>query len=184
MSLTIRSNTLLDLNYGTDLINVRYMNSAITFDEEVAFIKKSRWNTVKVLYLVCRYLPFLLVATNTSRFLQPGLSQKACESYFQFNSFASAIVIICAELMFLVRTYALWDRTRPALAIILVNFLALFIPITVIVVLCNSAPTIVPVPGITSCATASQSHVMVWAYVLLVIGETGSYKKLSLNMLW
>ncbi|KAF9236759.1 hypothetical protein BU15DRAFT_76719 [Melanogaster broomeanus] len=103
MSLTITApsvtaSTLLDLNYGTVSVLMAWVYEyAITFDEEVAFLKKSKWNFVKIFYLVCRYLPFLLVAANTSRFLQPGLSLKACQSYFQFNSFASAIVIICAE---------------------------------------------------------------------------------------
>ncbi|KAF9234922.1 hypothetical protein BU15DRAFT_78549 [Melanogaster broomeanus] len=103
MSLTITApsvtaSTLLDLNYGTvSVLIVWVYEYAITFDEEVAFLKKSKWNVVKIIYLVCRYLPFLLVAANTSHFLEPGLSLKACQSYFQFNSFASAIVIICAE---------------------------------------------------------------------------------------
>ncbi|KAF9234923.1 hypothetical protein BU15DRAFT_65298 [Melanogaster broomeanus] len=57
---------------------------------------------------------------------------------------------------------ALWDRTRLALAITLRELYALF----------SSASTIVPVPGITSCSTTSQSRIIVWAYVLLVIGET------------
>ncbi|KAF9232215.1 hypothetical protein BU15DRAFT_81507 [Melanogaster broomeanus] len=158
---------LLDLNYGSgelavdrgDIISlsspssihphylgIRYMNMRITFDEEVAFLKKSKWNTVKIFYLVCRYLPFLFLATNTTRFLQPGLSLKACKSYFQFNSFAGAIIIACAELMFLVRTYALWGRTRLVLAIILVNSMAFFIPNIVIIALFSLATTFTPVP--------------------------------------
>ncbi|KAF9236756.1 hypothetical protein BU15DRAFT_76717 [Melanogaster broomeanus] len=171
---SVTATALLDLNnYGTVSILIIWVYEyAITFDEEVAFLKKSNWNTVKIFYLVCRYLPFLFVAINAFHFLQPGLSLKACKSYFQFISLAGAIIIICAELMFLVRTYALWDRTRLALAIILVNFMAFFIPIAVIMVLFSSAPTIAPIPGITSCSNASQSHIIIWAYVLLVIGET------------
>ncbi|KAF9234911.1 hypothetical protein BU15DRAFT_65286 [Melanogaster broomeanus] len=133
---------------------------AITFDEEVAFLKKSKLNIVKIIYLVCRYLPFLFVAINTS----PRIVIEV----------ANLTVITCVDLMFLVRTYALWDRTRLALVIILVNSMALFIPIVGIVALFSSASTIVPVPGITSCSTSttSQSRIIVWAYVLLVIGET------------
>ncbi|KAF9236760.1 hypothetical protein BU15DRAFT_76720 [Melanogaster broomeanus] len=148
---SVTATALLDLNdYGTvSVLMVWIYEYVITFDEEVTFLKKSKWNTVKIFYLVCRYLPFLFVAVNTSRFLQPGLSVKTCEYYFQFISFANGSIIICAErkitpgrltspakcwpsVMFLVRTYALWDRTRLALAIILVNFMALFIPSVVI----------------------------------------------------
>ncbi|KAF9234916.1 hypothetical protein BU15DRAFT_78545 [Melanogaster broomeanus] len=163
----------LDLNYGTvSVLMVWVYEYAITFDEEVAFLKKSRWNTVKILYLVCRYLPFLCVATNTSHFVQPGLSVKACESYFFLLSYANLTIIICAELMFLVRAYALWDCTRLALAVILVNFMAFFIPIVVITALFNSAPTFIAVLGITSCSAASHSRIIFLGYVLLVIGET------------
>ncbi|KAF9236758.1 hypothetical protein BU15DRAFT_76718 [Melanogaster broomeanus] len=170
---SVTASALHDLNYGTvSVLMVWVYEYAITFDEEVAFLKKSKWSIVKIFYIVCRYFLFLFVAINTSHFLQPGLSQKACQSYFQFNSFACAIVMICAELMFLVRTYALWDRTRLALAIILVNSMALFIPIAVIVASFISAPTIVPVPGVTGCSTASQGGDIVWAYVPFVIGET------------
>ncbi|KAF9234918.1 hypothetical protein BU15DRAFT_65293 [Melanogaster broomeanus] len=159
------------------LLDLNVYEYAITFDEEVrraktihfgtslkrlkvAFLKESRWNTVKILYLVCRYLPFLWAATNTS----PRIVSED----------ANVTIIICAELMFLVRAYALWDRTRLALAVILVNFMAFFIPIVVITALFNSAPTFVPVPGITSCSTASQSRILLLGYVLLVIGETVS----------
>ncbi|KAF9241094.1 hypothetical protein BU15DRAFT_73574 [Melanogaster broomeanus] len=89
-----KASALLDLNYGTVSVLVVWVyEHAITFNEEVcpakiihlgaslkrlkvAFLKKSKWNIVKMLYLVCRYLPFLFVAINTSHFLQPGLSLK------------------------------------------------------------------------------------------------------------
>ncbi|KAF9223887.1 hypothetical protein BS17DRAFT_781354 [Gyrodon lividus] len=115
---------------------------------------------------------FPFVITNTYHFLQLGLSLTECKSYFELNSFTGATIIICAELMFLVRTYALWGRSRAALIIILVNSTAFIIPIIVILALFNSAAMITPVPGLTSCDNAAQSQDVVWAYVLLVIGET------------
>jgi hypothetical protein len=34
---------------------------------KLAFIQKSKWGKVKMLYLLCRYLPFVLLATDTYR---------------------------------------------------------------------------------------------------------------------
>ncbi|KAF9232216.1 hypothetical protein BU15DRAFT_81509 [Melanogaster broomeanus] len=161
---------LLDLNYwSVSVLMVWVYEYAITFDEEVAFLKKSKWNIVKIFYLVCRYLPFLLVTISTSRFLQPGLSLKACQSYVQFILFTSAIIIVCAE-----RKRTPGPLTPLALIIILVNFMVFFIPIIVIVAFFSSAPTVttVPVPGITSCSSASPNRIIIWTCVLLVIGET------------
>jgi len=144
---------------------------AITFDDEITFLRDSKWSIVKILYLVCRYLMFPFVITNTFEYLQLGLTLEECRSYFLFAWFAGATVIFCAELMFLVRAYALWHQSRAALIIIIVNFTAFLIPMIVILVLLDSAVTIVSVSGITSCNDVSQSRVLVWAYVCLVIGE-------------
>ncbi|KAF9234917.1 hypothetical protein BU15DRAFT_65292 [Melanogaster broomeanus] len=191
MSLTIAApsvteSMLLDLNNVYEYV--------ITFDEEVrpakiihlgaslkhrkvAFLKKSKWNTMKILYLVCRYLPFLFVAVNTSSRI---VSEDMRILFFSLSHslVGASLSVQSPSVMFLVRTYALWDRTRLALAIILVNFMAFLIPIVVLVALFSSTPAIVPVPGITSCGTASQSRILIWSYVLLVIGETGGRSRL------
>ncbi|KAF8836607.1 hypothetical protein BDN67DRAFT_973940 [Paxillus ammoniavirescens] len=164
---------LLNLNYGTVSVLVIWIYEyAITFDDEVTFLSDSKWNIVKIIYLVCRYLMFPFVITNIFHFLQFGLSLEACKSYFSFNLFAGTTIIICAELMFLMRTYAIWNRSKAALIIIVVNFTAFLVPIVVILVFFNSAVTVMPSSGITSCDDVSQSHVIVWAYIILVVGET------------
>ncbi|KIK82138.1 hypothetical protein PAXRUDRAFT_14883 [Paxillus rubicundulus Ve08.2h10] len=204
------------LNYGTVSVLVVWIYEyAITFDDEVQpgkschppghradvfkvmFVSESKWNIVKIIYLVCRYLMFPFVITNIFHFLQFGLSLEACRSYFTFNLFAGMTIIICAEcreilnplipsakhqsaVIFLARTYALWNRTRAALIIIVVNFMAFLVPIVVILVLFNSAVTVMPVSGATSCDDVSQSHIIVWVYIILVVGEAGVCRDLSL----
>ncbi|KIJ12256.1 hypothetical protein PAXINDRAFT_14879 [Paxillus involutus ATCC 200175] len=177
------ASALFNLNYGTVSILVIWVYEyAITFDEEITFLRDSRWSIVKILYLVCRYLMFPFVITNTFHYLQRGLGLEECTSYSGFELFAAATIIFCAELMFLVRTYALWHRSRAALIIIIVNFTAFLIPIIVILALFISSDTIMPVSGITSCNDAvAQTRLIVWAYVLLVIGEAGTCKEPSLK---
>ncbi|KAF8833776.1 hypothetical protein BDN67DRAFT_976431 [Paxillus ammoniavirescens] len=122
--------------------------------------------------MVCRYLMFPFVITNTLHNLQLGLALEECESYFRCSLFAGTTVIICAELMFLVRTYALWHRSKAALVIITINFIAFVVPMIVILALFDLNATMIPVSGITSCDDVSRSRIIVWAYVLLLIGET------------
>ncbi|KIJ05871.1 hypothetical protein PAXINDRAFT_20900 [Paxillus involutus ATCC 200175] len=170
---SVATSALLNLNYGTVSILVIWVYEyAITFDDEITFLRDSKWCSVKIIYLLCRYFTFPLVITNTFHYLQQGLTLEECRSYFLFAWFARATVMFCAELMFLVRAYALWHRSRAALITIIVNFTAFLIPMTVILALFNSAFTTIPVPGITSCNDVFDSHLIVWAYILLVIGET------------
>ncbi|KIK91862.1 hypothetical protein PAXRUDRAFT_608446 [Paxillus rubicundulus Ve08.2h10] len=115
---------------------------------------------------------FPFVITNIFNALQQGLTMEECKSYVQFSLFAGTTIVICAELMFLVRTYALWRRSRTALIIIIVNFMAFLVPLLVILVLFDSGITMIPISSITSCVADAQSHVLVWAYVIFVIGET------------
>ncbi|KIJ06229.1 hypothetical protein PAXINDRAFT_20566 [Paxillus involutus ATCC 200175] len=179
---SVTASALLNLNYGTVSILVIWAYEyAITFDDEITFLRDSKWNIVKILYLVCRYLMFPFVITNTFHVLQRGLSLEECKSYSGFDLFTGVTIIFCAEMMFLMRTYALWHRSRAALIIIIVNFTAFLIPMIVILALFNSAVTIMPVSWITSCNDVARTCVLMWAYVLLLIGEAGTRKELSLK---
>ncbi|KAF8835426.1 hypothetical protein BDN67DRAFT_1015571 [Paxillus ammoniavirescens] len=210
----VTTSALLNMSYGTGelLVNhVRHTGNlvdsaieclfsssgqvyeyAITFNDEITFLRDSKWSIVKIIYLVCRYLMFPFVITNTFHLLQRGLTLEECESYSQFNFFAGVTIIFCADhkgipspltpsancqsaVMFLVRTHALWHRSRAALIIIIMNFAAFIIPMLVILALFDSAYVITPVSGITSCNDVPQSLVIVWSYVVLVIGETGNH---------
>ncbi|KIJ12255.1 hypothetical protein PAXINDRAFT_14878 [Paxillus involutus ATCC 200175] len=190
---SVTTSALLDLNYGIVSVLVIWVYEyAITFDDEITFLRDSKWSIVKIIYLVCRYLMFPFVITNTFHYLQLGLTLEECKNYFQFElcefdaiksiayglsfgtTVAGAIIIFCAELMFLVRTYALWHRSRAALIIIIASFTAFHISVFVILVLYDLGVTVMPVSGITSCNDVFNSRLIVWAYILLVIGETAS----------
>jgi len=188
---SVTESVLFNVNYGTVSVLVIWLYEyAITFDDEITFLRDSRWSSVKIIYLVCRYLMFPFVITTTFHSFQQGLTTKECKSYFQFSlceiyvikstahgltvgsTVAGATIIVCAELMFLVRTYALWRRSRAALIVIFVNFTAFLIPTTVVLALFDSDIMVIPVSGITGCVEVPQNHMIVWAYVFLVIGET------------
>ncbi|KAG2156741.1 uncharacterized protein EDB93DRAFT_865412 [Suillus bovinus] len=131
---------------------------------KLAYLHKSRWGKVKILYLVCRYLPFWLLAVAT---------KQQCQTYFQINSWLEGITLIAAEWMFILRTYAIWGRSKRILIILLSSFVAILIPVIYILTSFGNSVIISkpPIPNITSCYNVGESCIIVAAYVLLVVGE-------------
>ncbi|KIJ66648.1 hypothetical protein HYDPIDRAFT_26084 [Hydnomerulius pinastri MD-312] len=142
---------------------------------EIAFILQAKWGKVKLLYLLCRYLPFVLLALDSFQVLQPTLPMSKCETYYELNSWLEGITLVSSECMFILRTYAIWERNRRVLLILMCSFFAFLIPVIFIMTKYDSSTIITepPVPNITSCYNAGQNDVIVVAYVLLVVAELG-----------
>ncbi|KAG1790200.1 uncharacterized protein HD556DRAFT_1393246 [Suillus plorans] len=166
--------SLLNLNYAYVSTTVIWVyDYIITFDDELAYLRKSTWGKVKILYLMCRYLPFVLLAADTYQVLQPALPLSQCQTYFQINSWLEGITLVAAEWMFILRTYAIWGRSKRILIILLGSFFAILIPVIYILTSFGNSVTISepPIPNITSCYNVEESRIIVVAYVLLVIAE-------------
>ncbi|EAU82338.2 hypothetical protein CC1G_06648 [Coprinopsis cinerea okayama7 len=80
----------------------------LTFDLEIEFIWKSRWNAVKVLFLLTRYLPFLELLPLINYVFMDGEWWYQCETTYRAIGWMQVIGVICAE----VRIWAVWDRSR------------------------------------------------------------------------
>ncbi|KAG1745273.1 hypothetical protein EDB19DRAFT_2023735 [Suillus lakei] len=126
-----------------------------------------------MLYLVCRYLPFVLLAANTYQVLQPALPLSLCSTYFEINSWLEGITLVAAECMFILRTYAIWGRSRRILIILLCSFVAILIPVFYIMTSFGNSVQLSepPIPNITSCYNFGESRIIVAAYILLIVGE-------------
>ncbi|KAJ8582589.1 hypothetical protein M405DRAFT_558204 [Rhizopogon salebrosus TDB-379] len=166
--------SLLYLNYAYVAVTVAWVyDYIITFDDELEFLRKSRWGTFKILYLLCRYLPFALLAADTYQVLQPALPLSQCGIYFDLNSYLAGITLVAAECMFILRTYSIWGRSGEILIILMGSLAAILVPVIYVITSFNSSMIISepPIPNITSCYNVSESKVIVVAYVLLVVGE-------------
>ncbi|KAG1776313.1 hypothetical protein EV702DRAFT_1109631 [Suillus placidus] len=75
--------------------------------------------------------------------------------------------------MFILRTYAIWGRSRRILIILMSCFGAILIPVGYILTSFGNSITISqpPIPNITSCYNVGESRIIVVAYILLVVGE-------------
>ncbi|KAG2344904.1 hypothetical protein BDR05DRAFT_1016343 [Suillus weaverae] len=68
------------------------------------FLFRSRFTKVKCLYIVGRYVPFFLIASDIGLTLTPNENPKACRMFINIYS--------C---FFVIRTYALWGNNRIVL---------------------------------------------------------------------
>ncbi|KAG2114193.1 uncharacterized protein F5147DRAFT_18766 [Suillus discolor] len=114
---------------------------ACSFHEELTFLLRSRWTKVKGLYVIARYVPFLILITyqfcmfNSSTHLTdyaltycasvystPNENPNKCHMVKIIYFFLSVISIACSEFLFLLRTYVLWNKN----GIVLIAMLFIF----------------------------------------------------------
>ncbi|KAI5123113.1 hypothetical protein M0805_001469 [Coniferiporia weirii] len=107
----------------------------LTLDSEVRLVWPSRFNSVKVLFLANRYLPFII--TFSKSFCESGagdsrwdtytpLSPKLCKPQILALGFASVVGFIFAEVVLAMRVLAIWKGKRAIL--ILMTFLIGLLP--------------------------------------------------------
>ncbi|KAG1873977.1 hypothetical protein F4604DRAFT_764149 [Suillus subluteus] len=142
-----------------------------SFHEEWNFLRRSRWTEVKVLYIIARYVPFLLVVTDIYLHFSPNENTKKCKILDNIYLGCGVISLTCSEGFFVLRTYALWNSNR----IVLVAMLStLFATIVSFIGICFSAiatshVTTSVVPGITGCYRNSTSVQFFMPFLLLLV---------------
>ncbi|KAJ6482958.1 hypothetical protein C8R47DRAFT_1133340 [Mycena vitilis] len=84
-------------------------DSLLQIHEEYLHVWKSRWTLVKGLYLWARYCPIIVTAISVS-------NGTACNKVATFSTAFSGITIAATELILMVRTYTLYERSKKLLA--------------------------------------------------------------------
>ncbi|KAH9172008.1 hypothetical protein EDB89DRAFT_2229579 [Lactarius sanguifluus] len=97
----------------------------ISLDQEVAFIYPAPWNVVKAAYLFCRYYP-LVVAPFQFWGLFADHEQRVCESYYRVLFACTVPMILSAQLIMMLRTYAFSGRNKIVLAVLSITIFGLF----------------------------------------------------------
>ncbi|KLO15028.1 hypothetical protein SCHPADRAFT_282963 [Schizopora paradoxa] len=107
---------------------ILYYDTLLNLREDVKYIWMSRWSLGKCLYILSRYLAFvdltlLLVYTFDSR-LRPS----QCLPLYKASAWFQVAGVIFAELILIVRTYAIYQRSRPMLCYLIALHLGLTLP--------------------------------------------------------
>ncbi|KAG1899683.1 uncharacterized protein F5891DRAFT_1189490 [Suillus fuscotomentosus] len=165
---------------------------ACSLHEEWTFLLRSRWNKMKGLYIITRYLPFIFLATDLFMYFTPNENSGKCRVLENTQSGLGIVLVIVSESFFILRTYVLWNRSRILLvAILFTSFhpsalssplaspqhvVALTFPLAFhdhLNILFPFADTTSAIPGITGCYRNSTSFQYVIAFLFLSVFELG-----------
>ncbi|KAG2139584.1 uncharacterized protein EDB93DRAFT_696502 [Suillus bovinus] len=148
---------------------------ACSLHEEWRFLLLSHWTKAKGLYIVTRYVPFLLLATNLYLSFIPNETPGKCRVLDNICSGFSMLLAVCSECFFILRTCALWSNNRILFAAILVTAFT-FVGASIGVTFATTAPAtyaISAIPGIAGCYQSSTSLQLFIPFLLLCAFELG-----------
>ncbi|KAG1854041.1 hypothetical protein C8R48DRAFT_675650 [Suillus tomentosus] len=208
----IRAKRAHDMVYPTDdigealsLQSVKYMHASMatfwTYDyacslhEEWTFLLRSRWNKMKCLYIITRYLPFIFLAMGLSIYFTPNENLGKCRVLENTQSGLGIVLVIVSESIShspRIITYVLWNKNEILLVAILSTFfhpsalssplaflqhvLALTFPLAFhdhLNILFSFTDTTSAIPGITGCYENSTSFQCFIAFLLFSVFELG-----------
>ncbi|KAG1816071.1 uncharacterized protein BJ212DRAFT_209652 [Suillus subaureus] len=90
----------------------------IKLEAEINLTWGRKWNSIRIIFAVARYMPFVNVPVDLIYSLGPT-SPQLCLSLYQVSSWLNIIGTIAAESLLFVRTYTLWGRSRVLLVALL-----------------------------------------------------------------
>ncbi|EJD45952.1 hypothetical protein AURDEDRAFT_165014 [Auricularia subglabra TFB-10046 SS5] len=145
-----------------------------TLDEEVALVWRARWGAGKILYLLSRYpiWPEMAAIAYSNLF---STNPRVCQVLFTYFSWSALAGITIAEVILIVRTWALWGAKRA----MLVSLAALLACITVsngylMSQFVNNAIFISAatyLPGAGGCVLTTTSHRIAIAWLSVTVFE-------------
>ncbi|KAK7040586.1 hypothetical protein R3P38DRAFT_428577 [Favolaschia claudopus] len=143
----------------------------LTFDREVSLIWASQWSLTKILFLVSRYSAVVDLPMALYYSMAPHIAVKHCSRLHEAISWSIFVGISVAEVILVVRTYALSGCNRYVLLIFLSLWASGTCVCIVLVVLFFRSAVYEPPPfaGIPGCYLASGNKVILTMPFILVL---------------
>ncbi|KAG1836133.1 hypothetical protein DFJ58DRAFT_190616 [Suillus subalutaceus] len=148
------------------------MIALVHFKKKWTFLLQSRWTKVKGLYIVTRFVPFLIIIGHLYTNFIPNENPDKCKILINICSIISQISGSCSECFFMLRTYALWKDNRFVLIVMLT-----FFPVVVIACAGTGLASIVTasyatsaIPGITGCCTSDNLFIPFLLFFIFQLG--------------
>ncbi|KZP22704.1 hypothetical protein FIBSPDRAFT_470953 [Athelia psychrophila] len=140
----------------------------LTFSSEMTLIWGEPWKSLKVLFLLSRYLPF---ADTAVLFLYDSASSPSeCRALTLGLGTLFAIGLCMTEYIFAVRTWAMWGCDRKVGMVLVTLYLASWLPSFVIIVLfVSGVKYLPPTPLVHGCNEASANSMLLLAHSGIVI---------------
>jgi len=101
-------------------IVVQMYDVALTLDDEVRLVWKSPWSATKALFLFVRYFTPLSSILSVVAPLQTRFSlTESCLMSFAFLSLSLTLTHAAADLLLIIRVFAIWERSKGVMCILL-----------------------------------------------------------------
>ncbi|KAJ7482185.1 hypothetical protein B0H11DRAFT_1213715 [Mycena galericulata] len=148
-------------------------DTLLQIGQEYRYIWKSRWGVIKCLYLWTRYSTFIDTIIAVQERFDTHRDVANCNQVMDFTTFFAMFGIGMAEIILMIRTYAMYERSKK----LLVFFFTLWFTVGVVDIWAafrwtesyhiESAPS-----AISACYLGSSSGIGLVCYITLVVGET------------
>ncbi|KAG1777699.1 hypothetical protein EV702DRAFT_218028 [Suillus placidus] len=144
----------------------------IKLEAEIDLIWGRKWDYIRIIFAVARYMPFVEVPVDLIYTLGPT-SPRLCLSLYQVASWLNIIGTVAAESLLFVRTYTLWGRNRVLLVALLLLALGCVAGCGVVGASTLSLFKYQDPPLTTSgCYQAQRIAIFAVSYALLALAET------------
>ncbi|KAK7682860.1 hypothetical protein QCA50_014246 [Cerrena zonata] len=146
----------------------------LTFNVEKSLIWPSRWNIMKVLFLLTRYLPFVDVTLVLFYQLKTNISVETCRATYFPAGWFIVLGIMVAEIILTIRTWAIWGRSKRIGIILGVSALVAIIPTLYIekVFLDSLVFSPYPSPATPGCLLTAGNPIIAASFVIVILFET------------
>ncbi|TFK24449.1 hypothetical protein FA15DRAFT_741185 [Coprinopsis marcescibilis] len=103
------------------MVSPKILEFVQTVDLEVTLIWPIKWNYIKAIFFINRYLPFFVVTSLIYYNVAPPISAYDCKILFSVPSMGVAVCILVADALLYVRLWAISGRTRIVKLFLIVN---------------------------------------------------------------
>ncbi|KAA1472315.1 hypothetical protein DENSPDRAFT_838545 [Dentipellis sp. KUC8613] len=149
-------------------------DTILTFDQEVEYIWSWKLNAPQILYFISRYSPYIDTILDVYDYVAMNPNPRACRTTYGISSVFNATGTALSEIILIMRTYALYDRSTKFLYI----FGTIWI-VAVSVVLWAVSEFVKstvfepqPNPAIPGCNLASASSIVFICFAVLLVMES------------
>ncbi|PPQ82885.1 hypothetical protein CVT24_007844 [Panaeolus cyanescens] len=147
----------------------------LTFSAEVDLVWNSKWNTMKVLFLVQRYMPFadsvfLVLYLKFSNNMDP----LKCQQFTTACSFLMVIGTALSEVILTLRVWAVWRRAKWLTIILPIGFAMFWVPNLVFIHIFGRSLKFITLPWEVTgaqCFLVGADRILYLAYVNLLVWD-------------
>ncbi|KAF9448152.1 hypothetical protein P691DRAFT_801261 [Macrolepiota fuliginosa MF-IS2] len=167
-------------------LTIMVMDWLVTLELEIRLVWTSKWNFMKTLYLVTRYLPFAVISILLYYQLGYALSETACKTTYELGSWSYIVSAGFSESILTIRTWAAWGQGNRLGCALLGAFGLVWSSIIIIVAFYLKATghMVSPVPRLIGCQLDSAGLYLVACFVLLVLYDLGMFLLITIRGLF